>query len=162
MSKHHTYQAGDRIRTTVPVSGDYRIPAGSLGTVLAAYPDQFGAGQQVDVRLDGIPAPARYYAVELDPAPEEPAAPVDRAISRRFRLVRDVDVTGVTGTGPVADGVMWPDGTASVRWRGDHPSIVFWDRGWESVERIHGHGGHTRIEWVDPDPAELGDEEAGQ
>lgn len=66
---------------------------------------------------------------------------------RRFTLHRDVDVTGVSGTGTVADGVMWPDGTASVRWRGDHPSIVFWDRGWESVQHIHGHGGHTRVVW---------------
>lgn len=67
--------------------------------------------------------------------------------TRRFTLHRDVDVTGVSGTGTVADGVMWPDGTASVRWRGDHPSIVFWDRGWESVQHIHGHGGHTRVVW---------------
>ncbi|MFE3461353.1 hypothetical protein ACFXKD_27730 [Nocardiopsis aegyptia] len=76
---------------------------------------------------------------------------------RRFTLVRDVDVTGVSGTGTVADGVMWPDGTASVRWRGDHPSIVFWDRGWESVQHVHGHGGHTRVVWTDPDPAAYDD-----
>jgi len=69
---------------------------------------------------------------------------------RRFTLQRDVDVTGVSGTGTVADGIMWPDGTASVRWRGDHPSIVFWDRGWESVQHVHGHGGHTRLVWTDP------------
>jgi hypothetical protein len=74
---------------------------------------------------------------------------------RRFRLHRDHDVTGISGTGIVADGVLWPDGTASVRWRGEHPSIVFWDRGSVSVEHIHGHGGATRIVWLDvPDTPE--------
>ena len=67
---------------------------------------------------------------------------------RRFYLDRQVDVTGASGTGRVADGVLWPDGTASVRWRGEHQSIVHWDH-FASAERIHGHGGATRIVWVD-------------
>jgi hypothetical protein len=65
---------------------------------------------------------------------------------RTFRLVRTEDVTGVSGTGTVADGVAWPDGSVSVRWRGEHPSIVFW-RDLEAVEAIHGHGGRTHLEW---------------
>lgn len=68
---------------------------------------------------------------------------------RRFYLQRDTDVTGASGEGRVADGVLWPDGTASVRWRGGHPSIVFWDRGQASVHHIHTHGGATRIVWLD-------------
>lgn len=75
----------------------------------------------------------------------EPTAP-----PRRFVLRRTVDVSGVSGTGDVADGVLWPDGTASVRWRGEHPSVVFWDRGQVSVDHIHGHGGATKIVWLDP------------
>ena len=69
--------------------------------------------------------------------------------SRRFQLHRDVDITGVSGTGVVADGVLWPDGYVSIRWRGEHGSIVGWDRGMESVEKIHGHGGASRIVWLD-------------
>lgn len=61
-----------------------------------------------------------------------------------FTLVRDVDVSGISGTGVVADGVLWPDGSVSVRWRGEHPSIVFWTS-MESVKAIHGHNGATRI-----------------
>jgi hypothetical protein len=68
---------------------------------------------------------------------------------RRFVLRRYEDVTGVSGEGRVADGVLWPDRTASIRWREEHPSIVFWDRGRVSVEFIHGHGGATEIEWLD-------------
>ncbi|WP_435107333.1 hypothetical protein [Nocardiopsis synnemataformans] len=75
---------------------------------------------------------------------------------RRFRLVRDVDHTGVSGTGHVADGVVWPDGTATVRWRGTRASTVNWDRV-EDAEAIHGHGGATRIQWVDPDSAAYDD-----
>ncbi|MYW03482.1 hypothetical protein GT354_35465 [Streptomyces sp. SID3343] len=67
---------------------------------------------------------------------------------RRFYLDRDVDVTGASGIGRVADGVLWPDGTASLRWRGEHPSTVTWDR-MTDAERIHGHGGATRIVWID-------------
>lgn len=68
---------------------------------------------------------------------------------RTGSLFRTNDVTGVSGTGIVADVVEWPDGSASVRWRGDDPSIVFWDRA-TSVEKIHGHGGHTHIVWDNP------------
>jgi hypothetical protein len=71
---------------------------------------------------------------------------------RRFHLQRNVDVTGASGTGRVADGVLWPDGTASIRWRGERASIVFWDNGMADAEAVHGHGGHTRIVWDDPAP----------
>ncbi|MFF1756160.1 hypothetical protein [Streptomyces sp. NPDC058266] len=70
---------------------------------------------------------------------------------RRFVLRRRVDVSGISGTGDVADGVLWPDGTASIRWRGEHPSVVFWDRGRVSVETIHGHQGATEVVFVDQD-----------
>jgi hypothetical protein len=72
--------------------------------------------------------------------------------ARRFHLQRDTDTTGVSGTGHVADGVLWPDGTASVRWTGERPSIVFWDHGITDAEYVHGHGGNTRIVWDDPEP----------
>lgn len=73
----------------------------------------------------------------------------DDPTPRRFHLLRAVDVTGASGTGRVADGVLWPDGTVSVRWRGDRPSTVAWDR-LSDAEAVHGHGGATRIVWDDP------------
>lgn len=63
-----------------------------------------------------------------------------------FQLQRDTDVTGASGTGRVADGVLWPDGTVTVRWRGKHRSTVNWDR-IEDAEAVHGHGGAPRIVW---------------
>ncbi|WP_281259462.1 hypothetical protein [Streptomyces glaucescens] len=71
---------------------------------------------------------------------------------RRFHLQRHRDITGASGTGRVADGVLWPDGTASVRWRGERPSTVFWDS-LADAEHVHGHGGHTVIIWDDPEPS---------
>ncbi|WP_245727153.1 hypothetical protein [Streptomyces longwoodensis] len=65
---------------------------------------------------------------------------------RTFHLQRDHDVSGVSGTGRVADGVLWPDGTVSIRWRGNRPSTVHWDR-LGDAEAIHGHQGATRIVW---------------
>lgn len=68
---------------------------------------------------------------------------------RRFELHRDVDVSGVSGTGVVAEGAAFSDGTAVVRWVvGEHRSTVVWPDV-ASVEAIHGHGGATRLVWVD-------------
>lgn len=69
------------------------------------------------------------------------------ASTRIFELVRHADVTGVSGTGVVADGAVFPDGATVVHWRGDRPSTVVWGS-IEDVERVHGHGGATVIRWV--------------
>jgi len=68
--------------------------------------------------------------------------------SRRFHLLRHADISGVSGTGIVADGILWPDGTASLRWRGERPSTVHWDR-IADAKAVHGHGGATEIVWDD-------------
>lgn len=78
--------------------------------------------------------------------PEEPEMP--DTPPRLFRLLRAVDVTGVSGTGHVADGVQWPDGTVTIRWRGGRPSTVQWASIDDAVA-IHGHGGNTLLEWAD-------------
>lgn len=76
---------------------------------------------------------------------------------RRFHLVRDVDVTGLSGTGTVAEGVEFTDGTTVVRWfdvegahydRGVRATTVLFPNV-RAVEALHGHGGATRIEWAD-------------
>ena len=73
------------------------------------------------------------------------------ALPRLFHLQRDHDVTGVSGTGRVADGVLWPDGTVSIRWTGPMPSAVFW-HSLANALHVHGHGGATRIVWADEQP----------
>lgn len=68
-------------------------------------------------------------------------------MSRLFQLHRDVDVSGISGTGIVADGVVFPDGVSVIRWRGERQSTVVWPSV-EDVEAIHGHGGATRVVWL--------------
>lgn len=70
---------------------------------------------------------------------------------RRFNLVRSVDETGISGTGIVAEGVQFTDGVIAMRWCGKWPaSVCFYQGGVAAVEAVHGHGGLTTMEWVDP------------
>ncbi len=68
---------------------------------------------------------------------------------RNFILQRDEDVSGVSGTGTVAFGCVFPDGTTVIRWTTvPHASTVVWDDV-ASAEAVHGHGGKTRFVWLD-------------
>lgn len=67
-----------------------------------------------------------------------------------FVLQRHIDHTGISGTGPVAEGVVWSDGTVSLRWMGATPSTTFWQAGISAVEAVHGHGGATEIRYLPP------------
>lgn len=66
-----------------------------------------------------------------------------------FDLIRDTDVSGVSGTGKVAEGVIFSDGHAAIHWLGEwptttpHPSVA-------SIKAVHGHGGATRVVLNDP------------
>lgn len=110
------------------------------GLVLAGHlPIGGGAGETPPA----IRADQQDPAAQADKAHGTPAPP-----PRRFELLRHIDHSGITGTGVVAWGTQWPDGTASLRWGGPHPSTV----AWANVERIlavHGHGGSTELRWLD-------------
>lgn len=68
-------------------------------------------------------------------------------------MVRSEDETGISGTGVVAEGCEFLDGTVVIRWQthGDryHSTVV-----WDSVEdalAVHGHGGKTQLVFYDGD-----------
>lgn len=63
---------------------------------------------------------------------------------RTFKLVRNEDETGISGTGEVAVGVQFPDGTCAMQWQTEVRSTAFY-KSIEDVEYIHGHGGKTLI-----------------
>jgi hypothetical protein len=71
-------------------------------------------------------------------------------MSRRFELHRDIDHTGISGTGVVAEGVQFSDGFTVLRWRGIHASTVVWESLTDAAE-VHGHNGATRFIFVDPE-----------
>ncbi|OAA25444.1 hypothetical protein UG55_1022104 [Frankia sp. EI5c] len=67
---------------------------------------------------------------------------------RRFHIERDVDVSGVSGTGAVAYGVQAPDGTCVLWWNSDHGSVALYPS-MATLLAIHGHGGMTRAVYID-------------
>ena len=76
---------------------------------------------------------------------------------RRFQLVRAHDLTGVSGTGVVAEGVEFHDGTIAMRWRTNVRSTVLYDS-IHDVVTIHGHEGRTTVQFQDlPDFQEAAD-----
>ena len=72
----------------------------------------------------------------------------NRMGARLFVLDRTNDETGVSGTGMVAEGVEFSDGTAVLRWRSHIASTAVYDS-IRSLESIHGHGGKTIVRFVD-------------
>lgn len=67
---------------------------------------------------------------------------------RRFVLSREVDITGVSGTGKVAEGVLFTTGWVALTWLTDINSLVFYPD-IANVEHIHGHNGSTKVVWLD-------------
>ena len=55
---------------------------------------------------------------------------------RLFSMVRGADESGVSGTGRVMDGVLWPDGSVATRWRTVTASDGGFDS-WTTFHRIH-------------------------
>jgi hypothetical protein len=67
---------------------------------------------------------------------------------RRFKLQRTTDVSGVSGVGTVAYGVMFPDGKTVMWWNTAWHSLGIYESPDKLIE-IHGHDGATSIEWID-------------
>ena len=61
---------------------------------------------------------------------------------RTFDLQRDDDETGISGTGVVAQGIEFDDGSVAMKWLTDTASLGYYDSIDELVI-IHGHGGRT-------------------
>lgn len=68
-----------------------------------------------------------------------------------FHFYRIQDETGVSGTGPVVEGVQFTNGWCVIRWISAKSSICFY-QSLEEVKAIHGHGGKTEIILHDLDP----------
>lgn len=63
---------------------------------------------------------------------------------RIFQLFRIMDKSGVSGTGIVAEGVEFSNGTCALCWLSDHPSVAIYNN-ISDIETLHGHSGMTRI-----------------
>ena len=61
-----------------------------------------------------------------------------------FELRRTEDESGVSGTGTVAQGVIFDNGWCALTWLTEHTSVAFYTS-IEEVVAIHGHGGKTKV-----------------
>ncbi|MET7631697.1 hypothetical protein ABZS53_14775 [Streptomyces sp. NPDC005499] len=66
----------------------------------------------------------------------------------RFHLDRTEDVTGISGTGTVAGGVIFPDGTVAMRWNTGTSSTAIYDS-IDDITEIHGHNDATTVTLID-------------
>lgn len=67
---------------------------------------------------------------------------------RTFVLQRKEDETGISGTGVVAEGVLFSTGRVVLNWVTGYSSVGVYDN-LEQMIAIHGHGGKTVVEWVE-------------
>ena len=67
-------------------------------------------------------------------------------MARTFRLIRTEDISGISGTGVVAEGCEWENGKVTVCWLGTYGTIEQADN-LHQIEKLHGHGGRTYVEW---------------
>jgi len=93
-----------------------------------------GGGAALPARRDGGDDPAA--------APSPP---------RLFELVRHHDVSGLSGTGVVAEGVVWSGGSVSLHWLTEWPSVATFES-IDAVLAVHGHNGATTVQYRDDEP----------
>jgi hypothetical protein len=74
-----------------------------------------------------------------------------RILPRRFHLLRHDDVSEVSGTGVVAEGVLWSSGAVALHWPGYPSATSVWAEIY-SLIAAHGHGGATEVVWLDDGP----------
>jgi len=67
---------------------------------------------------------------------------------RRFYLDRGVDKTGTSGTGKVAEGVIFQCGKVAMTWLSHYGCVSFYDN-IQVVIALHGHEGGTAVVYVD-------------
>ena len=80
-------------------------------------------------------------------------------VPRRFYLDRSSDKSGISGTGFVSTGILFPSGKVIIEWIvGEHPSLETHNT-LEDLMAIHGHNDTTKIVWIDPINMYLVDEE---
>jgi len=63
---------------------------------------------------------------------------------KKFWLDRTEDISGISGLGVVAEGIIFSNGKAVLSWLTAGGSIAVYDS-IEKLEKIHGHDGRTKV-----------------
>jgi len=70
------------------------------------------------------------------------------SLMRRFVLIRVEDLTGVSGTGEVAEGTVFSSGLAVIRWLREPYAMGVYQT-LDDVISVHGHEGRTQLQFID-------------
>jgi hypothetical protein len=67
-----------------------------------------------------------------------------------FRMIRNNDETGISGTGVVLEGIVFSNGKCAVTWLSDAPCVTVWDNFEQfRAKHIDSHpDNNTEIEWM--------------
>lgn len=63
---------------------------------------------------------------------------------KKFYLLRSEDVHGSSGTGVVAEGIVFDNGMVAMTWNSDIPTVTTFRR-ITDIEKLHGHEGRTKL-----------------
>lgn len=77
---------------------------------------------------------------------------------RRFVLHRLEDVSGVSGTGIVAEGVEFVNGMVALSWISPYACVNVY-QSMRALEEVHGHEHRTLVKWIDRNENEIEPEE---
>jgi hypothetical protein len=69
---------------------------------------------------------------------------------KNFYLVRDEDVSGISGTGVIGVGVIFPNGRVVFQWASYRTSLEIVES-IDNLMEIHGHEGRTKLVYGCPD-----------
>jgi hypothetical protein len=75
---------------------------------------------------------------------------------RRFHFNRTEDASGISGTGRVAEGVLFDNGLIALSWISLHKCVNIY-ASYAEMMAVHGHDGDTELVWEDPDPKIAGE-----
>lgn len=70
---------------------------------------------------------------------------------KRFWLDRVSDISGTSGIGRVAEGVVFSNGWCAMHWLSKYTSVAFYQSVAE-LEAIHGHNGSTIVVYEEESP----------
>lgn len=85
-----------------------------------------------------------HVALFLSQLNQQPTDDNGTELLRHFYLIRDEDKSGSSGTGRVAEGFVFEDGTTALRWLVEPYSTAVYATP-EELKVIHGHQGATRL-----------------
>lgn len=73
---------------------------------------------------------------------------------KRFYLQRNVDASGVSGTGKVAEGCQFDTGWCALVWLTAQSSLCYYPD-IDTLVAIHGHQGATQLKWIDDESSNV-------